>query len=489
MKNKPLLIGASVLATIAVAGASAWMVNAEFISSPVAPHPATLVATTPIVPTAKLQLRGAAPNATPVSTELPAAYPEGAGFCDAAKNPTRYPEPAKTLFPGKNGWVFRQDEMLWPSKPVTPLLHNAVRILQKHLNKTDTKLIILVSPPRNITGARNLDGLTTAHTSADLAKQLYNNLLAELRKDGAYVPDILAEADYNQVGWDQLSDPADRHWSALGAKMAADATSRIIQSDAQFAKASLTKFKVERNGADEAASDYFDVLAGICGTKSLSKYVKTFSTVKIQGIANDLTAGKKSGPIVLAGTSFTAREKRYNYAGFLSEGTGLEVRNLSSDGDSAVQSLVSYLSSGALLRERPRFLVWEMSPQNLPDPNSAAQVEAYADPGCSLLGQASAVFDWNETKIFNSDVFQRYSGTRAKLILTSSNRSLREFKIITHYHDGRTDQINVNFAQAKFIPNQFKLVLPDISGAKSISIKPATMMAGNIKAQMCGMDA
>lgn len=489
MKTKPLLIGAAVFATISIAGASAWMVNAGFISSTGVTDAEALVATTSIVPAAKLQLPGATPDSTPVSTAWPTSYPDGSGFCDAAKNPANYPEPAKILSPGKNGWVFRQDELEWPAKLTDPSLHRVVQSLQKYLAKTNTKLIILINPPRIITGATHLAGVGTNKISTDRAIKFYNNLLADLRKDGAYVPDILAEADFNKVAWDLLSDPADFRWSALGAQMAANATSRIIQSDDRFKNILLTKFKIERNGSSESVSDYFDILADICESKSLSKKVATFHENNAGHITMPSGTSKISDSIIITGTSFTAMDRRYNYSGFLSEGIGVKVGNLSLDSSSPVQSLLTYLSSGELARIGPRFLIWEMSPQNLPDANNLAQIEAYADPGCSLLSEASVNFDWNETQIFHSENFRKYAGGRAKLLFKTSNKSLRDFKIITHFHDGRVDQVNVDFSRSKTAPDSFGIVFPDISGVKAISIKPVGMMTGKIKAQLCGMDA
>jgi len=488
MKTKALLIGATVLATIAVAGASAWMVNAGFISSSAVPDADTPIATASIVPNGPLQLLGALPDSIPVSTEWVASYPDGAGFCDAAKIRANFSDPSKILLPGKDGWVFRQDELQWPSKPADPALHRVVQALQKHLKQSNTKLIVLISPPRNITGASHIDGAGGQYSGADHATKMYRNLLAELRKNGAYVPDILAEADFNRVKWDQLSDAADSHWSALGAKMAADATSRIIQSDNRSANTTLSKFKIERKGGTETVSDYMDILANICGSNSLSKEVATFGEVKTAAVPNEGTPKNQSGSIVLVGTSFTARDRRYNYSGFLSEGTGLKIANFSAEGSNPVQSLAGYLASGALLRERPRFLVWEISPLNLPDSGSAAQIEAYVDPTCSVLGETVTNFDWNEARLFGSDVLRTYAGTRAKITLSTTTKSLREFKIITQYHDGRTEQMSIYFVRSKIVPDQFKLIIPNIAGAKSISIKPVGMTTGKIKAQLCGMD-
>jgi len=488
MKNKRLLIGATVLATIAVAGASAWMVNAGFISSPATPDAGTTIATAAIVPDGPLPLLGAYPDSPPVSTEWVAPYPAGTGFCDAAKIPANFPDPSKILLPGKDGWVFRQDELQWPSKPVDPALHRAVQALQKYLKSSNTKLIVLISPPRNITGARHVDAAATPYIGADHTTKMYRNLLAELRKDGAYVPDILAEADFNRVEWDQLSDPADSHWSALGAKMAADATARIIQAEGRSANTALSKFKIERNGGTETVSDYLDILANICGSSSLSKDVATFGEAKADAPPNAVVSKNQSGSIVLTGTSFTARDRRYNYSGFLSEGTGQRIANLSSEGSNPVQSLAGYLASGALLRERPRFLVWEMTPQNLPDSNSAAQIEAYVDPNCSVLGETVTNFDWNEARLFGSDILRTYTGTRAKLVFSTNAKSLHEFKIITQYHDGRTDQLSIDFVRSKIVPDQFRITIPNIVGAKSISIKPVGMTTGKIKAQLCSMD-
>jgi hypothetical protein len=62
-------------------------------------------------------------------------------------------------------------------------------------------------------------------------------------------------------------------------------------------------------------------------------------------------------PVVLAGTSYS--EPRFNFAGFLSQETGLDVLPVSLSAGRALSSLLLYLRSPEYAAAPPRFLVWE----------------------------------------------------------------------------------------------------------------------------------
>lgn len=487
MKRQFLLIGAGFTALAAVAYGATWWINNEFtnVLSRTQTHP--VLATKAILPTKPIELLGQDKAAPAVSMAWHDPLVTGAGFCDAAGTAKNYEEPGKQLFAGADGWIFRQEELVWPRRPVQPELHAAVRSMARYLQSSKTKLIVLVSPPRTITGQKYLNGVNVSYRDPRDAQFIYDGLLQSIRQDGAFVPDILGEAGVNAIPYDQLGSPADPHWTTVGAKMAAHATARIIQADVRTNGIKPQVFKISRSGDKVPASDYYNILGSVCATPSLTASVPAFLPIETVGGGASLLGDSAGLSTVITGTSFTAFENRYGYTSFLAEATGLQTNNLSLSGGGPVQALLEYLASGSLQRDKPAFLIWEMSPTNLPDADNASQILAYTNDSCSAAESAEATFDWTDSPIFRETALEKFRSGQTKLSMSSSNAALREFDIVLNKFDGRTDSIPINFARAKVVPKSFKVVLPPLAGVKSISIRPSRIISGRVKATLCTM--
>jgi alginate biosynthesis protein AlgX len=98
--------------------------------------------------------------------------------------------------------------------------------------------------------------------------------------------------------------------------------------------------------------------------------------------------------LVLAGTSFSDSNIN-NFAGFLSEFTGIEVTNYSITGGNQFGAMTSYLTSREFAEQRPTFLIWENPIYNglaQFGPLPMEELIAAAGPSCDI-GLGAAVED------------------------------------------------------------------------------------------------
>jgi alginate biosynthesis protein AlgX len=87
---------------------------------------------------------------------------------------------------------------------------------------------------------------------------------------------------------------------------------------------------------------------------------ETYETVEVVDptAAVDIFGGSGADTISLVGTSFS-EVGQFNFAGFISQFSGLNVRNLAISGGNQFASITSYLTSKSFEEDKPRYLIWE----------------------------------------------------------------------------------------------------------------------------------
>ncbi|RYI34516.1 MAG: alginate biosynthesis protein, partial [Acetobacteraceae bacterium] len=82
------------------------------------------------------------------------------------------------------------------------------------------------------------------------------------------------------------------------------------------------------------------------------------TTANADGTLDIFGTGDEGASLVLVGTSFSDSSIN-NFAGFLSEFTGIETTNYSITGGNQFGAMTSYVTSREFAEHRPTFLIWE----------------------------------------------------------------------------------------------------------------------------------
>ena len=409
-------------------------------------------------------------------------------MCDAAFDPEAYPKPGMRVIEANTGWLFRQEELSlhyqFPDDEVYPFVSR----LTERLSQTGTRLTVLISPPRLVLAREHLASLEGY--DRDVVKGVliqYLNMQRRLQENGALTPDILEEANLQGIPWDQLADPADLHWTPTGAKMTADAIARITDRDPRTKDAQPVKYVMSRVNEPLPVSGYYDILNSICGEDFPFPTIRPFAPPERIASSSALMSEQKNLSAVIAGTSFSALDHRFNFAGFLGESTGLEVVNVSLAGGGPLQALGQYISSGSLERDKPAFLIWEMSPTGLPARDDLNQLNGYLQADCGKPIKATRKFTWGESTLFDSASVVRLDAGPAALTITSDNPALKKFIVRSLNYDGSNKKYDVDFSRTPEPPASYRLQLNSLAGIRAITIEPAGMLSGTIEAELCSV--
>ncbi|WP_260924706.1 alginate O-acetyltransferase AlgX-related protein [Novosphingobium sp. 9] len=433
-----------------------------------------------------LQAANAQPLGEPsISTDWAAPAKNRLVMCDAARDPKSYKFPGVQVVEEENGWLFRRMELSAQFGFSDERIHDLVRELNGRLARNGTRLIILLTPPRMVLAKKHLAFLPDGQSRAEQVEKRYRVMLAQLRADGALVPDILGEADRSGTSRDQLTDPGDIHWTPVGALMAARAIARIVRADPRVQQVSPVSYHFSRSGSPVILEGLTRSVNDICGSHIPYPQVRSYDVPQRVGAGQSLLSKDNTLSLVVLGTSFSALDHRYNFSGFLGQATGLDVTNLSVIGGGVDEALGQYLSSGALEKDKPAYIIWEFTPTDLPRDTSIAVLRGLTGRACSNGLSSNVSFDPGESTAFGGGQLQKVSAGAATISLSSDNAALKKFTIRTRGFDGSAQSFDFDFERSASPPRDFKLRLPTLSGVEAITIQPATMIAGKIKASLC----
>lgn len=418
----------------------------------------------------------------------PQRYP----FCPAAANLSTTASQIEHLHEGATGWLFRQEELAGQLQ-TSPAMNDVVRLLGSTLKQHHTRLIVMISPPRVVLARGKVTSLVPAIRTPDRRQLLIQYLTINygLSQAGAAVPDILGEANRAHLRWDYLTSPADVHWSPYGAQIAARAVARIVMADPVMKSAPKKQYMITRKGTPVVFDGYYAILDRLCGHKFPVATAPSFATAEAVGGGGGGLLGAAPPTIVVAGTSFTALDHRYNFGGFLAAETGADVVNLSVAGGGPLTALIQYLASGELDRAPPRFLIWEVSPTNMPAEGDLSELRAYLTPACPTpAANNNSRLIVGETPIFDTaSIDPARAHGPVMLSIQSDNPALKTFEVVVRNVDGTRQRVAVDFARAASLAPRYRVMLPDLSIARSISLVPKTLIQARVASRLCLSDA
>lgn len=262
-----------------------------------------------------------------------------------------------TLQQGEGGWLFRDHDLKLKFGPGRSGMQKLGE-LQQALKAKGTTLVMVPIPTRALVHPQALGEIDY---NLSRSRRAYERYLNQLRGMDIIVPDLekLVASDVDKP----LFFARDHHWNSRGARAVARYTARAIQRTHDYESLEKQQFlshyidKDNNHGSLQRAAEI------LCeGGDATPRYPKESFKIYQTALAGeaDLFGDEQAADIVLVGTSNSQGKLWYNFSGFLSQYTNLDVSNEAVSGGGYDGSLMQFLSSDAFKLQPPKYLVWEI---------------------------------------------------------------------------------------------------------------------------------
>ncbi|HLQ20047.1 MAG TPA: alginate O-acetyltransferase [Tabrizicola sp.] len=310
----------------------------------------------------------------------PAAYAEPSQFGCAN---TEFA--ASASIEGTDGVFYRVQSDLRLQHPMDDAVVAQLAELTRVLAEQGTTLIYVNVPTKGQAMPQYLPPEAAAYGyDPALMQANYQDVTDRLNAAGVPAPDLMG-AMLKAKPDEKVFFQADFHWTPDGARLAAQAIGEMIRNLPGYAEVTPVEFTSQPADPEIAFSGLRRELQTYCKETLPEVEATTWVTTRATGAelsAADIFAdaapteeapeaeaaegetldifgtGTDEASVVLVGTSFSDSSIN-NFAGFLSEYSGIEVVNYAITGGNQFGSMTSYLTSRDFAEDRPTFLVWE----------------------------------------------------------------------------------------------------------------------------------
>jgi alginate biosynthesis protein AlgX len=411
-------------------------------------------------------------------------------LANAGKIPLQFGCPASVsrsddvIVQGTDGVFFRQHPDLDMYFPLSVHVAQKLGELSHVLAARGVKLILLPVPARGTAMARHLKDVDVALTQgfdAVLARQSYDAYVDTLKTAGVSTIGLLPALESSAAGKDFFL-PADHHWNALGAQTAARSVGNYFNQDKDLKSLPRVEYATKQLGPKMLVSQMRRAIQLGC-SEALPMNMVEASETKAATAANSsgtgsnidiFGSGEKTAGIALAGTSFSDVEA-FNFAGYLSEFTQLDVANYAVSGGNQFVSIANYLTSPGFEEAPPKVIIWENPVYNnfgefgdAPIDELMAAASGACEPGIGTNLRISET----RTGISATAVLARLSGGPIYLKFDAGSPSVRTATFRFNYRNGTV------LPQTVKRPDRFKsngrfYARADSAGLISISVDAA----------------
>jgi alginate biosynthesis protein AlgX len=284
---------------------------------------------------------------------------------------------------GQDGVFYRVQADLRLQHPMDDIVVDQLAELTRILAEQGTTLIYVNVPTKGQAMPQFLPTEAAAYGYDPAVMQAnYTDVTDRLNAAGVPAPDLMT-AMLNAAPDEKVFFQADFHWTPTGARLAAQAIGEMIRGLPAYADVTPLDFTSQEAAPEVAFSGLRRELQTYCRETLPQVEATTWITSMAtdaeldaadifadaeapegeaepgEGQPLDIfgTAGDEA-TLVLVGTSFSDSTIN-NFAGFLSEYSGIEAVNYAITGGNQFGSMTSYLTSREFAEDRPTFLVWE----------------------------------------------------------------------------------------------------------------------------------
>jgi alginate biosynthesis protein AlgX len=303
---------------------------------------------------------------------------------------------------GKDGVFFRTFADLRLQHPLDQRTIVLMGRLAKVLEENGTTLIYVTIPAKSQVMIDYLPPRVKEYGfDPEMAQMIYTDIISRLSAVGIVAPDVMT-ALQNVKGDEHPFFGADFHWTSQGASAAAQAIATEIKATPAYADITPVAFESTPQGRQVAFSGMRRSLQSFCTNPLPPTETMAYKTTPVENAAGgdaalDIFAGSDAAvQAVLVGTSFSDSSIN-NFAGFLSEFSGMNIVNYAITGGNQYGAMTSYLTSDEFKAQRPRFLIWENPIYNNLAQNGSAPLEeliAAAGTGCTDKLASTKVDDY-----------------------------------------------------------------------------------------------
>lgn len=356
---------------------------------------------------------------------------------------TKFLESFATLVQGKDGWLFRTDDLRTSFGP-DEAGYRELRRLRNALKQRGTDLVIVYQPTRGMMHADKLPRAARKAYNADAARFSFGVVLKKFSDAGIIAPDlsVLAREPSEQPYFFR----GDHHWTPYGAQRSARVVADAIKQLPVYASLPKRRFNTERSGLLVKKGSFYKAASLVCGGGYTDQYIDRFATT---GDETDLFADPAIPPVALVGTSNSGGE--FNFAGFLQEQLGLDVYNVSVPGGGH-SAMLQYLPSPEFQNSPPPILIWEMQTNhNLSARNFYRQVVPMVNNGCAtrtalLSNQVQVRGARNEVLFNGGGRVLPLLGKNHLIDLSFDDPTVREVQATVWYTNGSKETVDLRYS-------------------------------------------
>ena len=265
---------------------------------------------------------------------------------------------------GKDGVFFRTFADLRLQHPMDQRTIDQLGRLAAVLKENGTTLVYVTIPAKSQVMVDYLPEHSKDYGfDPEMAQMIYKDIITRMSAVGIIAPDVMT-ALQTVKGDERPFFGADFHWTSQGARAAAQAIADQIKADPAYSELTPGTYESKPLGKEVAFSGMRRSLQSFCKDALPPTQTMAYKTSLVEGAAGDgaaldiFASSSAAVPAVLIGTSFSDSPIN-NFAGFLTEFTGLDIVNYAITGGNQYGALTSYMTSDEFKAQRPRFLIWE----------------------------------------------------------------------------------------------------------------------------------
>jgi len=304
-------------------------------------------------------------------------------------------ESYRYLVVGENDRIFRSRKDLKEDFTLTQETLEKFSKLNRILKSQGKTLHIVMAPTRGVLNANDMpsDSKWIDSFDVDNARKTFTRSISSLKAIGlsvanlATIPENIANNFYYKH---------DHHWTAKGAKFAAEKTARLITAIDKDLPHQV--FKTETKPEEINIEGSFALfIEDICGTKipdEKAPIIQTFAERQ-----DDLFDGKPNAAVALIGTSNTTEPapSYANFAGYMRELLQSDVENFSVQGAGIESPILSYFAADNENKKQHRHLIWELASHYDFNGDEFSPVFAQAVPAAAGACDGKEIFKTEQT--------------------------------------------------------------------------------------------
>ncbi|UTF59857.1 hypothetical protein [Gilvimarinus sp. DA14] len=256
---------------------------------------------------------------------------------------------------GREGWLFSNEELLLPNRTEDVVADHVAKV-SEYIDALQAKgkKVIVVPVPMKVT-------VYPEYYASELSPEYYSvneNFLRGLNREG--IPHVNLYSEYiNHKSVDDklLYLKTDTHWSAHGAKIAAQVVAQ------QYPELVMSReYRTQNGGRDQYQGDLTNFLLAPGPLLGDLKAPETIDVYETSAVIDESSAsalfGETSDSLDLVGTSYSDIEQ-WNFRGFLQQDLARNVDSYSLKEKGPYAAMDEYLASG-VDQSTSEVVIWEL---------------------------------------------------------------------------------------------------------------------------------